>query len=359
MTESLPIDGRSLTLEQFLAVVRSGCSVSLTDVARSAIASSRRAVERAVGNGRPIYGVTTGFGSLSDRTIPVDQARALQLGLIRSHASGVGPALPADVVRGMILLRANSLACGHSGVRVELVERLLELLNRQLVPWVPETGSVGASGDLAPLAHLSLAIIGEGAFVDGSSGRAMPASEALAHEGLSPTALVEKEGVALINGTSLMAAYLALAVTDGRALLRAAEVAAAVSFDALRGSPEALEERLAELKRSPEQREVSRALRTLLGSSQLAGAQKEYRGQDPYTLRCIPQVLGAVELALRGAENVARQELNAVSDNPIVFEGDEFVSGGTSTASRLRTPSTPSRSASNTSRRSPNVGSPA
>ncbi len=327
MTESLPLDGRSLTLEQFLAVTRGGCAVSLTPGSIAALASSRRAVERAVAAGRAVYGVTTGFGALSEVVVPSARLKELQVSLVRSHASGTGPALGSDVVRGMLLLRLNSLARGLSGVRVELAERLAELLNRGLTPYVPEQGSVGASGDLAPLAHLALAVLGEGAFVE-RDGTARPARELLEREGLSPVELVEKEGVSLLNGTSLMASYLALGVADARELLDGATVAAAMAFDALQGSPGSLDDRLGEARNAPEERSVARSLRALLEGSGLAVAHSRWSGQDPYTLRCLPQVLGAVRVALGLAESVASRELNAVSDNPLVFEGDDFVSGG-------------------------------
>jgi histidine ammonia-lyase len=327
MTESLPLDGRSLTLEGFLGVVRGRWEVSLATDARTAMASSRAAVERAVREGRAVYGVTTGFGALSDRPIPTEKARELQLSLVRSHASGTGPALPRDVVRGLMLLRLNSLVRGRSGIRVEVAERLVDLLNRDLVPWIPEQGSVGASGDLAPLAHLALALLGEGAFV-GPSGAPEPAREVLARERIAPLALAEKEGVALLNGTALMASYLALAVADGRELLDAALLAAALSYDALEGSPESLDDRLGEVRNSPEQRAVARALRALLEGSHLAVRRTTWAGQDPYTLRCLPQVLSAVRLALAFAFQTVGSELNAVTDNPIVFGEDEFVNGG-------------------------------
>jgi histidine ammonia-lyase len=327
MTEALPLDGRSLTLDQFLSVVRDGRPVAITADARQNVAASRRMVERAVQDARPIYGVTTGFGKLSEHVVHPNQARALQLSLIRSHASGAGPLLPAEVVRGMLLLRVNSLAQGHSGVRPELVDRMIDLLNRNLVPAVPEQGSVGASGDLAPLAHIGLALIGEGAFVRWD-GTIEPATTVLAREGLSPIALAEKEGVALINGTSLMASYLALSVADLRDLLAAAEVAAALSFDALMGNVESLDDRFGQLRNLPEQTKVARAVRTLLEGSSLANVHAEYKGQDPYTLRCIPQVLAAVELAIGFGESIVAKELNAVTDNPVVFDGDVFLGGG-------------------------------
>lgn len=327
MTESLELDGGSLTPDQFLAVVRGGCPVSIGPDARTKVAASRRSVERAVGAGRTIYGVTTGFGSLADRAIPAAEARELQLSLVRSHASGTGPDLPIEVVRGMMLLRLNSLAAGHSGVRMEVLEQLVEFLNRQILPRVPEQGSVGASGDLAPLAHLALALIGEGEMV-GAGGAHRPAREVLDQQRLAPVILAEKEGVALINGTSLMATYLGLGVADTRGLLAAAEVAAALSFDALKGDPTCLDDRLGVVRRSEEQREVAGALRALLTGSHLARPNVQGLGQDPYTLRCLPQVLAAVHHALGLADRVLAGELNAVSDNPVVFEGDEFLNGG-------------------------------
>ena len=327
MAETLPVDGRSLTLEQLLAVARGGRPVSLAAAGRSRMEASRRAVERVVQAGRPVYGVTTGFGSLSHQVIPAAETRALQLSLLRSHASGTGPALPPDVVRGMLLLRANALSRGHSGVRVELVERLLEFLNRNLVPYVPEQGSVGASGDLAPLAHLALTLLGEGEFVT-SEGHRVASVEVHRTIGLTPLDIAEKEGVALINGTSLMTSYLALSVADGRELFAASEVAAALSFDALRGDPTSLDDRLGALRNLPEQRAVAEAVRRLIDGSQLAVAGGEWHGQDPYTLRCIPQVLAATRQGLDYAERVLTPELNAVSDNPVVFDDDEFVSGG-------------------------------
>jgi len=328
MTDTLPVDGRSLTLEQFLAVARGKREVALTADAKANIAASRRWVERAVASGRAVYGVTTGFGGLSHKTIPPPQARELQISLVRSHSSGTGPALPRDVVRGLVLLRANSLARGNSGVRGEVVELLLNLLNRGLVPWIPEQGSVGASGDLAPLAHLAMTLTGEGAFVPVGGGPPEPAGAVLHREGIAPLELVEKEGVALLNGTALMASYLALAVEDLRGVLDAALVAAAMSFDALEGNPESLDDRLGEIRNFPEQRRVAAAMRALLAESSLSAPRTTWSGQDPYTLRCLPQVLGSVELGLRFAEEIAGRELNAVTDNPVVFGDDDFVSGG-------------------------------
>ena len=328
MSGTLPLDGTSLTLDHFLGVVRGHRPVALAPGARARVVASRAAVERAVASGRAVYGVTTGFGGLSHHAIPREKLRELQVSLVRSHASGAGPALPADVVRGLMLLRLNSLVRGHSGVRPELVEQLAEILNRGLVPWIPEQGSVGASGDLAPLAHLALAMIGEGAFVDRRTGAREPARDVLEREGIAALALAEKEGVAVLNGTALMASYLALAVADLGALYDAATVGIALSFDALEGDPESLDDRLGEVRNSPEQRAAAAALRELLAGSALAVRRTQWAGQDPYTLRCAPQVLAAVRLAIDFAGGIAERELNAVTDNPVVFEDDAFVSGG-------------------------------
>ncbi len=328
MTDPVSLDGRSLSLEQFLSVVRSDARVSLAAEARGHVAKGRAAVERAVATERPVYGVTTGFGAFSHHLIPRAKARELQASVIRSHSSGTGPALPEDLVRGLVLLRLNSLARGLSGVRPEVLDRLVELLNRRLVPYVPEQGSVGASGDLAPLAHLASALTGEGAYVVRDGPEVEPARVVLAREKIDPLEPAEKEGVALLNGTALMASYLALGVADGRLLLDAALVAAALSYDALEGNPESLDDRLGEVRNSSDQRAVAATLRALLAGSDLARSRPEWSGQDPYTLRCLPQVLGATRLALGFAEGVARNELNAVTDNPIVFEPEDFVSGG-------------------------------
>ncbi len=328
MSEAVLLDGRSLTLEKFLEVVRGERPVGLAAEALGPVRASRVAVDRVVASGRAVYGVTTGFGALSDVTIPPSRVRELQLSLVRSHASGTGPPLPPEVVRGLMLLRLNSLARGLSGVREAVLEALVALLNRRLVPWIPEQGSVGASGDLAPLAHLALALVGEGAFRDATSGAARPASEVLAREGLRPLELEAKEGVALLNGTALMGTYLALGLADAHELLSAATVAGAMSVDALLGSPQAFDDRLGEARQAPDERAVAGALRALLAGSELAVERPGWSGQDPYTLRCLPQVLGASRGALRVAEQAIGRELNAVTDNPLVLGDDDFVSGG-------------------------------
>jgi len=246
---------------------------------------------------------------------------------VESHASGVGPPLSREMVRGLLLLRANSLARGLSGVRPQIVERLVEYLNRDLLPWIPEAGSVGASGDLAPLAHLALTLVGEGAFLD-ERGGPTPAAEVLGREGIAPIQLVEKEGLSLINGTALMTTYLAFCLADLDTLLRAAVAAAALSYDALKGNPESLDDRWGEIRHATEERAIARSMRRLLAESELARTHSEWSGQDPYTLRCIPQVLGSVRHALRFGLEILSGELNAVTDNPVIFEDERFVSGG-------------------------------
>lgn len=326
MAEELPIDGQHLTIEDLVEVARHGRKVTLTPQARANLERARASVAKVVAEGRPVYGVTTGFGRLSDRIVPKEQLPELQRNLLRSHASGVGPLLPRDLVRSMMLLRANSLSKGFSGVRVEVVETLLAALDHDLVPAVPEQGSVGASGDLAPLAHLALAMTGEGE-VRGQDGSPRPSAEALAAAGIPPLSLVEKEGISLVNGTCLMASDLALLVHDGGRLLDVALLAASVSFDALQGNVGALDPRLHAARNLQTQAEVAATMRGWLQGSGLTRAPGDYQGQDPYVLRCIPQVLGAARLALGWARGVAEGELNAASDNPLVFDG-EFLSGG-------------------------------
>lgn len=327
MTEPLVLDGRSLTLGGFLAVVRGGTPVALAATARTAVERSRASVERIVASGQPVYGINTGVGALSGTTIPRERIAELQRSLVRSHASGSGPPLPAEVVRGLLLLRINSLARGLSGVRPALVDALIALLNLQLVPWIPEQGSVGASGDLAPLAHLALALAGEGSFVSPER-RVEEASTVLRRHGLAPVTFHEKEGIAVLNGTALMASYLALAVADARGLLDAATVGCALSFDALLGDPSTLDDRIGEARNLPAQRDAARALRDLLAGSQLAVPRTEWAGQDPYTLRCAAQVFASVRLGVEFASEVAEAELNAATDNPLLFDGDIAISGG-------------------------------
>jgi histidine ammonia-lyase len=295
---------------------------------RERIAAGRAVVEDALAAGTAVYGVTTGFGQLENVRIAAEDAAKLQVNLLRSHAVGSGAPLPGEVVRGMLLLLASSLRRGHSGVRVEVVELVLGMLERGVTPVVPSKGSVGSSGDLAPLAHLGLVLIGEGEATVG--GETLPGGEALARVGLQPVALEPKEGLAIINGTHLMAAAGALAVRDMARLLDAAVIAVALSLEAFKGSTAPFDARLHELRGQPGAAEVAARLRGLLAGSPVVASHADCgRVQDPYTLRCAPQVLGAIADALAYVTAAIERELSAVTDNPLVFpeEGD-IVSGG-------------------------------
>lgn len=318
MPEPLLLDGFSLTLEDVLAVARGGAPVAIAAAARERVAASRRSVEAAVARGQTIYGVNTGFGKLAHVRIPADRLRQLQVNLIRSHAAGVGDPLPEDAVRAMMLLRANVLLRGTSGARVALPELLVEMLNRRVHPRVPSQGSVGASGDLAPLSHLALALIGEGE--DGA---------ALVAQGLTPITLEAKEGLAFVNGTQAQTGLAALLVHDAWSLWQAAHAAAAMSLEAVRGSPDPFDARIHDARPHPWQQRSAAALRGLLADSEIRESHRENdpRVQDAYSIRCTPQVLGAVGEGLAFAERLMVTELNAATDNPLVF-GDDVVSGG-------------------------------
>ena len=315
-------DGRLMpTLAELEAVARGGAPAPLEPADRERIAAGRAVVEEAVATGRVVYGVTTGFGQLSSVRIDAADAAQLQVNLLRSHAVGSGPPLEAEVVRGMVLLLASSLRRGHSGVRVELVELLLGLLERGVVPVIPSRGSVGSSGDLAPLAHLALVLIGEGEAE--LAGERMPGSAALAGAGLEPVVLAAKEGLALINGTHLMAAAGGLALREAQRVLDAAVVAVALSLEAFKGSTVPFDARLHDLRGQPGQADVAGRLRRLLDGSPVVASHADCgRVQDPYTLRCAPQVLGAIADGLDYAGAALERELTAVTDNPLVFAAD-------------------------------------
>ncbi|MGE5230344.1 MAG: histidine ammonia-lyase [Deltaproteobacteria bacterium] len=330
---TLVLDGRSLDIAGVVRVARSPAArVALDPAARDRLGESRRAIEAAIAEGRTMYGVNTGFGKLANVRIPPDKLDRLQTNLIRSHAAGVGDPLPADVVRGLMLLRANVLLRPTSGVRPALVEALVALLNAGLLPMVPEQGSVGASGDLAPLSHVALALMGEGELVEtGAAGeRRVPAAPALAAAGLAPFRFAPKEGLAFINGTQAQTALLALLVHDAEVLWRTAAGAAAMSLEALRGTPAPLDPRIHDARPHEGQRRAAAFMRALLAESEIRESHRENdpRVQDAYSLRCAPQVLGAVADALRFVETTATVELNASTDNPLVFEDGEVVSGG-------------------------------
>lgn len=322
------LDGQSLSLEEFEAVTLGVAEVGIADGARAQIEQSRRIVQRAVAGERAIYGVNTGFGDLAKVRIGSDHLRDLQRRLLLSHAAGVGEPLPDAVVRGMLLLRANALARGSSGVRLELIGRLIEQLNRNLLPVVPRRGSVGASGDLAPLAHLALPLIGEGSLR--RDGRILPAAEALKLEGLEPMELEPKEGLALINGTQAMTASVSWSVLRARRLARAADLIGALSTDGLRGTDIAFDARIHALRPHPGQQQSAANLRRLLQGSEIRESHRrgDVRVQDPYSVRCMPQVHGAVRDVVTDAERRLLLEMNSVTDNPLVLDEDTILSGG-------------------------------
>ncbi|CAN5772051.1 histidine ammonia-lyase [soil metagenome] len=316
---TLELTGLDLTLEQVELVARGAAEVSLAPDARRRMEGSRATIDALVEAGETVYGVTTGFGDLATRRIePADAAR-LQQNLIISHAAGVGPAHDAPTVRAMLLLRANTLARGQSGCRPLLVERLIDFLRLGIHPRVPEQGSVGASGDLAPLAHLALPMLGRGQVEFG--GEQMSATDALARTGLEPISLAAKEGLALLNGTQQMTAVGALALVDAERLLETATVAAAMSTEALLGTDVAFAAEYHAARPHPGQTRVAQRLRDLLADSELQRSHHglSHRVQDPYSIRCVPQVHGAVSDALAYVRRVLEIEINSATDNPLVF----------------------------------------
>ncbi len=328
MTSPLLLDGASLTIPDVLEVAEGGRPVRLAPAARDRMRTTRGIVEGLAARGEAVYGVTTGFGKLSDIAIPPAQLAQLQVNLVRSHAAGVGPRLPRREVRAIMLLRANCLAKGFSGARPELVELLCGMLDAGLHPDVPEQGSVGASGDLAPLAHLALALIGEGDLVH-AGGRG-PAADVLRAHGLAPVVLGPKEGLALINGTQAHTAVGALALVGGQRLWRTAHVAAAMTLEALLGTPVAFDPRIHAARGQRGQAESAALLLDLLAGSEIRESHRsgDPRVQDAYALRCVPQVHGPVLEAIRFAEGLLAGELNAATDNPLVFDDGTMLSGG-------------------------------
>lgn len=326
----MPIEltGNNLTTEQFARVVFERERVTLAAAARAAMERSRAVVDKVVAEGAIVYGVSTGFGDLARVHIPPDQLRALQVNLLRSHSSGVSEPLSEIESRAAVLLRANVLAKGVSGARPVLVERLCEMLNHGVHPVIPARGSVGASGDLAPLSHLAIVLIGEGeAFCDGVR---LPGAEALAKAGIKPLELEAKEGLSLINGTQPSLALALLALLEGENLADTADVAAVLSLDALKGTPVAFDERIHQLRPYPGQLRSAENLRRLNEGSEIRKSHFDCgKVQDAYSLRCTPQVHGAVRDALGFVRTVLETELNAGTDNPLVFaESGEVLSGG-------------------------------
>lgn len=331
MNQSIELDGKLLSIEQVLQVASQDTHVKLSPEALIRVTRAANAVQEMLARGEIVYGVTTGFGAFKDRIISPDQVETLQRNIIISHAVGTGNLFDIPTTRAIMLIRANTLAHGHSGIRPTTLNFLLEMINRRVHPCIPEKGSLGASGDLAPLAHMALVMIGEG---DAEyQGKIMPGLDALRHAGLEPVTLAAKEGLALTNGTSVMCAVGALAVNRAERLSRTADVAGCLSLEALHGTTLAFDERIHALRPHPRQIECAAYLRTILTGSQFTRQHDPTNVQDAYTLRCIPQVHGAIRDAIAYSRWVIEIELNAVTDNPLIFFDEHtgevsIISGG-------------------------------
>jgi histidine ammonia-lyase len=325
----IELTGTGLTTEDVVSVARDGAPVTLAAEARSAMEASAAVVARLANQAEPAYGVSTGFGSLANVTIPVERREELQRALVRSHAAGMGPPIEPEVVRAMMLLRARTLSMGCSGARPLLAETLLSLLNAGITPCVPEHGSLGASGDLAPLAHCALVLIGEGE-VDDPGRTPVPAAQVLAEAGIEPVTLIAKEGLALINGTDGMLGMLVLALHDLARLLRVADITAALSVEALLGTDRAFAADLIALRPHDGQAASAENLRRVLAGSPIVASHRygDDRVQDAYSLRCAPQVNGAARDALAHAERVAAAEMASAIDNPMVLPDGRVESCG-------------------------------
>ncbi|HKJ92072.1 MAG TPA: histidine ammonia-lyase [Longimicrobiales bacterium] len=325
----LELHGDRLQLEDIELVSGPAApEVCLADAARPKVQAARDVVDAAVAEGRVVYGLTTGFGALSDVVIPRERIQELQHNLIRSHAAGVGDPLSEAETRAVVLLRANVLALGHSGVRPVVIERLVALLNGRVHPVIPERGSVGASGDLAPLSHLALVLLGEGEAV--YEGTRMPGGAALAKAGIEPLVLEAKEGLALNNGTQVQTGIGALTLLAAERALETAEVAGATSLEGLRGTPDAFDEAIQRARPQPGQLESAARLRALLADSEIRESHRydDPRVQDAYSLRCMPQVHGAARQALAYVRQVLEVEANSATDNPLIFPDGRILSGG-------------------------------
>ncbi len=324
--------GRTVSLDDLVAVARRNRLVSLHPEARRGMEAARAAIDAVTAGGDTaprVYGVNTGFGALAETRIGVADVRRLQHNLLRSHACGVGEPLPREVVRAMMLLRAQVLALGHSGVRPRVVDTLVAMLNAGVHPVIPAQGSVGASGDLAPLAHLALVLIGEGEVE--LAGERLPGAEALNRTGIAPLQLEAKEGLSLINGTQLMLAYGVLCLDDAKRLVTVADLAGAMSLEALQGSSRPFDARVVAVRPHPGALATAANLRALLAHSEIAEGHRDcHKVQDPYSLRCMPQVHGASRDAFAWTEEIFAREVNSVTDNPLVFldGGLDVVSGG-------------------------------
>lgn len=322
------LDGRSLTIDDVAAVAAMEARVSLGDAARAGVRAARALVEAKAASGAAVYGVNTGFGFLARTRIPTEDLAKLQVNLIRSHAVGVGAPLSLPQTRALMLLRANVMATGNSGVREQVIDLMLAMLAQDILPVVPSKGSVGASGDLAPLAHIALAMIGEGeVFIDGDR---RPSGAALRAAGLEPLTLAAKEGLCLINGTQAMGALGCLALVRAEALVKAADIAGAASLEGAKGTVVAFDPRIHQARPHPGQLASAAALRALLADSRIADDHADCdKVQDAYSFRCMPQVHGATRDALAYVRRVLEVEINSATDNPLVFAADgDMISGG-------------------------------
>jgi histidine ammonia-lyase len=323
----LLIDGEHLTIKDVVDVARNNQRIELSEQAVGRIKKSREYVDSLVDKGAVVYGITTGFGKFSDVFISKEDTKALQRNLIVSHACGMGDPLAEEVVRGIMLLRINALAKGFSGIRLETVNTLIEMLNKRVHPIIPEKGSLGASGDLAPLAHMVLVLMGEGEAV--YQGEKLSGKEAMDKAGIKAVELTSKEGLALINGTPVMTAIGALASYDAINLMKNADIIAAMTLEALKGITTAFDSKVHEVRGQKGQMAAARNVLRLVEGSELTTSQGQVRVQDAYTLRCIPQIHGASRDAIQYVAEKITIELNAVTDNPIVFaDEDQVISGG-------------------------------
>jgi len=321
------IDGKSLTIDEVIKVAREGEKVVLSEEALAKVKKARDYVDKKLKAGAIIYGITTGFGKFSDTFITKEEARELQRNLIISHACAMGNPLPEKVVRAAMLLRANALARGNSGISPETLCTLIEMLNKGVHPFIPEKGSLGASGDLAPLAHMVLPMLGDGKAE--FEGKLMSGAEAMKKAGIPIIELAAKEGLALINGTPIMAAIGLNALWDSMILAKIADITAAMTAEALQGITKAYDEKVHLVRNQKGQQETAQNLRLILKGSKNAGRENPRKLQDPYSLRCVPQVHGASRDAINYVYVIVNRELNAVTDNPLIFpDEDEVISGG-------------------------------
>ncbi|WP_427338923.1 histidine ammonia-lyase [Caloranaerobacter sp. DY30410] len=320
------IDGYNLTISDVVNVARNGYIVELSDDAILRVKKARELVDKFVENEKVVYGITTGFGKFSETVISKEETKQLQKNLIMSHSCGVGNPLSEEIVRAVMLLRANALAKGNSGIRLSTLQTLIDMLNKGVHPIIPEKGSLGASGDLAPLSHMVLVLLGEGEAI--YKGERLSGKEAMNKAGIQTVELTSKEGLALINGTQIMTAIGALTVYDSKQLMKIADISAALTIEALNGIIDAFDERVHKVRPHLGQIKTASNIRRLCENSGNITRQGEIRVQDAYTLRCIPQIHGASKDALEYVEEKINIEINSATDNPLIFSDDEFVVSG-------------------------------